>query len=277
MRFATDRLRDMRWLTATTTVALMGSFVVVSATQNVSVAKPTTSLNLHTVSLITHTAVPLGLPPGVVIGTRAAVKAKVFSRPSWWRGTCDVAHWDAVALHYGWHGHAYPLGAKYLGIPVCGPRPGFHGAPEVLWSFSGWGYPEWQCTELAFRFMKQVYGVNPYGAAGGTVVSLYRRSRGGGLVVIRNGTRGKSPQPGDIISFTGSGYQGRIYGGHAAVVAATSVNRYGNGTLKLLSQNDSANGWHYVAVRHWRVQSLNSGGVMPAWGWLHDPHNRGRA
>lgn len=223
-------------------------------------------------SLALLTAPPTTAGAAAVVPAAAMRSATLALRaPSWWSGAgCDSAHWDAVARRSGWRGAgAHRLGAVYLGVPVCGPRPAIDGSPDVMWRRSGWGYPEWQCTELAFRFMAQVYGVRPYAAAGGTVVSLYRSRFGGGLVRYRNGAVGHAPQPGDVLSFTGRS----IYDGHVVVVAASHVDRYGDGTLLTLSQDDTATGWRTVRVRHWRVASL---GWMPAWGWLHDPRGRGR-
>lgn len=208
----------------------------------------------------------LGLPAAAPV----AAAPVALRQPAWWSGPCDFRHWNPRARAAGWRGAgAHPLGASYLGIPVCGPRPAIDGSPDVLWRRSGWGYPEWQCTELAFRFMAQIYGVRAYAAAGGTVVPLYRPRDGGGLVRVRNGTVGHAPQPGDVISFTGRS----IYDGHAAVVTFSRVDDHGNGYVRMMSQDDTANGWRTVLVRRWRVASL---GTMAAWGWLHDPRGRGR-
>ena len=205
------------------------------------------------------------LPQASPVGaTAVAVRA-----PSWWSGTCDSSRWNPVAVAAGWRGAgAHMLGASYLGIPACGPRPAIDGSPDVGWRRPGWGYPEWQCTELAFRFMAQIYGVRAYAAAGGTVVSLYRASDGGGLVRYRNGTLGHAPGPGDVITFSGR----TIYDGHAAVITDSHVDSSGNGYLRMMSQDDTVNGWRTMLIRRWHVTAL---GTMPAWGWLHDPRGRG--
>jgi hypothetical protein len=232
--------------------------------------------------------VPVSLPAAVHI------VARVMSRPSWWSGQCDANHWNRIAALAGFNlpGQptvpvvgAYATGASYLGVPVCGPMPGArynvgghtYTVPDVRWSMpNSWGYPEWQCTELAFRFMRQVYGASPYAAAGGTVAWRYTRAQGGGLVTYRNGAVGHAPQPGDVISFSGTGGYGS-YDGHVAIVASTTVNQYGNGWLRLLTEHDTMSGWRTVSVWHWRVANMNSNGTLPAWGWLHDPLGRGHA
>ena len=64
------------------------------------------------------------------------------------------------------------------------------------------GEGEWQCVELAMRFMALSTECVPYGANGDSVVDNYSTADGGGLVKYRNGTPGIAPLPGDVISFT---------------------------------------------------------------------------
>jgi len=188
--------------------------------------------------------------------------------PRWWDGDCDANHWNPLAAAAGWQGAgSHRLGASYLGVAVCGPRPSIDGSPNVTWSKSGWGEYEWQCVELTMRFMAQVYGVSAYSANGNDVVRNYSQSYGGGLVKVDNGTPGKPPLPGDVISFDRAGALG-----HAGVVSATTIDANGNGTITMLSQNDSADGLRTLGVSVWQVQSF--GGNAP-YGWLHDPAGRG--
>jgi hypothetical protein len=191
-------------------------------------------------------------------------------QPTWWQGTCDSNRWTAIARAHGWQGPAaHSLGAAYLGVPVCGPRPAISGAPDILWARAGWGEFEWECVELAQRFMAQIYGVEPYGANGGDVVAYYRTTDGGGLVKVRNnGTAGVVPLPGDIISFRSPTFTP----GHVGVVTTSSVDSSGNGTVTMLSQNDTADGWRTIAVTNWVVQGFGS---LTPYGWLHDPLGRG--
>lgn len=185
--------------------------------------------------------------------------------PSWWNGTCDANHWNPAASSKGWHGTgAHLLGASYLGVGVCGPRPSVDGAPDVQWTKSGWGEYEWECVELTMRFMALAYGVAAYNANGNNVVRNYSTSDGGGLIKINNSTAGKAPKPGDIVSFDNANDPP----GHAGVVATSSVDSSGNGSVKLMSQNDTADGWRTLAVSNWKLASF--GGFVP-YGWLHDP------
>jgi hypothetical protein len=214
-------------------------------------------------------ALALVLLPLVVTGVAAPRASADVGPPTWWNGDCDANHWNAAAATMGWTGvGAHRLGAAYLGIPVCGPRRSGEGAPDVQWLRQGWGHFEWECTELAFRFMAQIYGVNAYGANGSGVVRNYLPSYGGGLQTIANGTPGTAPVPGDVISFD----SGPSPAGHVAVVAGSSVNSSGIGTILLLSQNDTTDGWRTLTVNNWTVAGF---GTEVPYGWLHDPFGRG--
>ena len=189
--------------------------------------------------------------------------------PSWWRGDCDATRWGPLAAAQGWKGGpSHRLGASWLGVPVCGPRPWVDGSPNVLWARAGWGESEWQCVELAQRFMAQVYGTAAYGANGSGVVSNYKPSYGGALVTVANGTPGKAPVPGDVVSFSTSA---NIYG-HVGVIASSTVDASGNGSVTMLSQNDTLDGWRTLAVSGWRLAGFGS---LTPYAWLHDPAGRG--
>lgn len=209
-------------------------------------------------------------PPSPWRGTASAAPATStvadVGAPSWWNGPCDANHWDPAAAAQGWTGAgAHALGASYLGVPVCGPRRS-DGAPDVQWTRPGWGHFEWECVELAMRFMAQVYGVAAYGANGVDVVRNYSTAQGGGLVKVTNGTTGVAPQPGDVVSFDDGG------AGHTGVIASSTVDGAGNGTVTMLSQNDTADGWRTLQVVAWRLQGF---GAYQPYGWLHDPAGRG--
>jgi hypothetical protein len=180
--------------------------------------------------------------------------------PSWWSGSCDSGNYVG----------AHPLGASYRGVDVCGPRPGADGAPNrPVQFFSGaWGELEWQCVELSMRYMYLAYGVSPYGANGKDVVDNYTTASGGGLVRIANGTVGTSPAAGDIISF-GATTTSPL--GHTGVVESTNVDDSGNGTIRILSQNDTADGWRTISVSNWWVDGPGSGGFGTVGAWLHKP------
>jgi len=179
--------------------------------------------------------------------------------PTWWSGPCDSAN-DAGA---------HPLGASYRGVQVCGPRPGADAAPDRAVQFfpGAWGELEWECVELAMRYLYLADGVSPYGANGKDVVANYTTASGGNLVKVPNATPGDAPAPGDVISF---GPTATSPLGHAGVVESASVDANGNGTVRILSQNDTADGWRTLNVTSWSVDGPGAGlGAVAAW--LHAP------
>lgn len=179
--------------------------------------------------------------------------------PSWWSGSCDSGNYPG----------AHPLGASYRGVDVCGPRPGADGAPNRLVRFfpGAWGELEWQCVELSMRYLYVAYGVSPYGANGKDVVDNYSTAYGGGLVRVANGVPGSKPAPGDVISF---GATGSSPLGHTSVVESTNIDGSGNGTIRILSQNDTADGWRTLSVANWSVNGP-AGGLGAVTAWLHKP------
>jgi fibronectin type 3 domain-containing protein len=199
---------------------------------------------------------------------RSAVPTAVtHGSPSWWDGDCDANWWNPRAVSLGWAGEgAHRLGAAYLGIPVCGPRPGADGAPVVTWSRSGVAVPEWGAAEFVFRFMAQVYGVTPYASSAADVVRSYTAGVGGGLQPVANGTNGTSPRPGDVVAFDGPG------GGLAGIVAAVTVDGVGDGEVRLIAQNDTGGGWRRLGLSGW---ALHGFGQYVPYAWLHDPAGRG--
>jgi hypothetical protein len=179
--------------------------------------------------------------------------------PGWWSGSCDDGNYAGAS----------PLGASYRGVIVCGPRPGADGAPNRLVNFfpGAWGELEWQCVELSMRFLYLAYGVAPYGADGKDVVDNYTPAAGGGLVKITNGSQGTAPTPGDVISF---GPTSTRLQGHTGVVASANVDANGNGTIRILSQNDTVDGWRDISVTNWLVNGP-AAGLGSVTGWLHKP------
>jgi hypothetical protein len=209
-------------------------------------------LGLATVVAALAISLSACLPP-------APPSADPLPAPAWWSGSCDSGNYAG----------AHPLGASYRGVDVCGPRPGADGAPNQLVRFfpGAWGELEWQCVELSMRYLYVAYGVSPYGANGKDVVDNYTTASGGGLVRIANGTVGTAPSPGDVISF---GATNTSAFGHTGVVESANVDGSGNGTIRILSQNDTADGWRTVAVNNWWVDGP-AGGLGAVGGWLHKP------
>jgi len=207
------------------------------------------------------------LPPKPVVNTPAA-PARItvpagptgpLPAPPWWSGACDSGNYVG----------AHPLGASYRGVAVCGPRPGADNMPDRLVRFynGAWGEQEWECVELAMRFMYLAYGVSPYNANGKDVYANYSLAAGGGLVKVADGTVGVPPAPGDVITF---GPLPATPLGHVGVVESVAIDANGNGTVRILTQNDTVDGWRTLAIHSWSVDGTTAG-VGPTVGWLHKP------
>jgi len=189
----------------------------------------------------------------------APAPGSTLAAPAWWSGSCDSGNYAG----------AHPLGASYRGVDVCGPRPGADGASNRLVRFfsGAWGELEWQCVELSMRYLYIAYGVSPYGANGKDVVNNYTTASGGGLVKVGNGVAGTRPAPGDVISFGPTLYS--IFG-HTGVVASVDIDGGGNGSIRILSQNDTVDGWRTIPVSNWSVNGPATG-LGAVSGWLHKP------
>jgi hypothetical protein len=183
---------------------------------------------------------------------RGAGPSDLSATPPWWSGDCDYDHYAA-----GSGQGSYRLGATYLGMPACGPRP-IAGGADVLVNFypGSWGEYEWECVELVMRYLYQGFGVAPYGANGNQVVSNYQ---GSAFQKIGNPTQGVAPQPGDVLS-----YGPDTTFGHASVVASSNVNSSGNGSITVVEENNSPGGTSTLNVSGWYVQ-----GFETVSGWLH--------
>ena len=186
--------------------------------------------------------VVLGVAAFQVVDTNVADISEL-PRPRWWSGTCNV----------GSHPGSYPLGASFRGVQACGPQPGRFNDRLVRFFPGAWGEYEWQCTELAYRFMYLAYGVVPYAGNGDQVVDNYRPAYGGNLVKVTNGS-GELPEPGDILSYNTV---------HTAVVTGVDVDADGNGTVSVLEQNAPNDGSAKLTVTRWRIANVKN--------WLHHP------
>jgi hypothetical protein len=187
-------------------------------------------------------------------GVAAPPAAADASAPSWWLGaTCDAAG----------NPGSYALGASYDGVVACGPGTAQGGTDVEEHFFQGaWGEYEWECVELVMRYIYLVFGIAPYSANGDTVVSNYN-----GNVLTQVSNNGTSlPSPGDILSWAGTNENPD---GHTAIVTAVNVAN-GSGTITILQQNASADGWGTVSVSDNVLTTQIFGGSVT--GWLHNPN-----
>ena len=138
------------------------------------------------------------------------------------------------------------------GLAVSVARAGVDGADAAP--------PDWLAAINAYRASASLSPVNEdeTWSAQATKHAHYQ---------VANGTVGVAPLPGDVISFDHPQNDG-----HVAVVAASSVDAGGNGSVTLLSQNDTDDGWGTIPVVGWNVRGFGQGnGPNTPYGWLHKP------
>jgi hypothetical protein len=178
--------------------------------------------------------------------------------PPWWDGPCDVAN----------DPHSFELQARFDGLQDCGPGTPQHADFLVRFFPGAWGELEWECVELSMRWMYLAWGVAPYPANGNGVVPNYPNGTAGypRLTVVRNGTIGQAPQPGDVLSLDNSNPAG-----HTEIATSSSVDNDGNGFVTVITENDppGATGWSRLSVSHWVVSDGTAGDHVI--GWLHNP------
>lgn len=154
------------------------------------------------------------------------------------------AAWDAYynnpSSSSTWTPFCQGGGGTYLananGVPACGPTGGTTIYLPVSSTNHGNGTytPGFQCVELAERYLFVRKGWSPIsGTNGAQVVAHYASAHGVGIV--KDGTIGKVPQVGTVISF--SKYADYSDYGHVAVVTGSTVNSSGNGSITIVSEN----------------------------------------
>jgi hypothetical protein len=161
-------------------------------------------------------------------------------------------------------------GAKTLGttytdafvkIYACGVRPSFDGAKKgtgpVVLPFAGSTtyYRGYQCIELVARYLQARFGALPGVANGAQAVDRYAAAYPATFVKISNGTKGKAPRKGDVLSLSANARFDDV--GHTGVVISSSVSSAGNGTMRVMEENWGGSGgtagYHNYAVKNWRV------------------------
>ena len=184
--------------------------------------------------------------------------------PPWWVGDCDLTNYSATTGI-----NSYRLGANFDGLVACGPRPNTYpdtspvnpGPRVYFFGTDSVGAIEWQCVELAKRYLYQKYGIAPYYGNGKDVVNNIPQQYIGTLFEkIWNGAANKAPALGDVMSFGAT----TTYG-HVAVVTSSSVDTNGNGQIGIIEQNWADSGYRSLRITNWRVD-----GPMPVTNWLHN-------
>ena len=160
----------------------------------------------------------------------------------------------------------------YVRVDSCGQRPSFDGARNgsgpVVRPFVGSNiyYRGYQCIELVARYLEVRFGAGPGVANGSQAVDRYVAAYPARFVKIANGTRGRAPRKGDVLSLSTTRYFNDV--GHTGIVTSSRVNGRGRGTVRTVEQNwggtGGDRGYHDYRVRNWRVVSPS----MPHVKWL---------
>jgi len=160
---------------------------------------------------------------------------------------------------------AKTLGTSYSDAKVrvyaCGTRPSFDGAKNgrgpLVRPYAGSTiyYSGYQCIELVARYLKLRFGADPGFANGAQAVDRYAAAYPATFVKISNGTKGKAPRKGDVLSLSANARFDDV--GHTGVVISSTVSSAGNGTMRVMEENWGGSGgtagYHNYAVKNWRV------------------------
>jgi len=119
---------------------------------------------------------------------------------------------------------------------------------------------EWQCVELAKRYLYIGFPVDILPASGSNVVKAYTDTYPSLFKYVANGTVNHAPAPGDVVSF------GALdIAGHTALVTSVdaSVPSTGTGYLNYMEENGA--GTEHVHMTNWSWDNPLDGTVN----WLH--------
>ncbi len=199
----------------------------------------------------------------------------------WWKGaTCDSVNNpgsvpDTRAFKIPGYPETTAFQSVWNGYETCtGGSIGYKPPNQYQTNFggkSGYSIGEWQCVELAFRYMYLSLKVQVYKANGNQVVGNYKSIYGGNLEQVwNNNSQHQGPKTGDVISFAATT---KNAAGHVAIVADASHidETTGNGYIFLFEQNAGALGTNpSLHVTNWVVDTPPSSyGIGTVIGWLH--------
>ena len=202
------------------------------------VARLVTAATLVAIALFGRMAVPAF---ATTVGPGNAAWVAYYNSPG------NTSTWAAFCAAGG--GTVLKSGA---GVPACGPT----GQTDIQIP-GGIPTPGFQCVELSERYLYVKRGWTALYANGAQVASVYSAAHG--VPLIHNGTAGKAPQVGDVMSFSNTSNFSDT--GHTGVVTASAINAAGNGSITLMSENVGSPG-HRTAdqrsftVTNWKVATV---------------------
>ena len=156
-----------------------------------------------------------------------------------------------------------------LTVPVCGPIPndGGAGATAPVYPYPGaLRTPGYQCVEFSERYLFYRYGVTMgIPTNGDQVAAHYAAAYPGLFMVVKNGTPGRAPVDGDVLSMSEAPGFDSPADGHTAVVQSSAVNASGNGTVTIVEENAVPSGVQVLTVTDWSVRYSTR---FPSIEWL---------
>ncbi|MHB8595449.1 MAG: outer membrane protein assembly factor BamB family protein [Ktedonobacteraceae bacterium] len=207
-----------------------------------------------------------------------------YSLPSWWAGTCDngvlngLQHNSGAKLDGIWEGLQSCSGGNHYYSTFGGQWPPGGCAPHQ----KECGIEEWQCVELAFRYIYFAFGQNVYSLGpaknnpgGKDIVNDYPEPGSPGSTGIylqkvpNNNTQQQGPQKGDVLSF---GPYGNNLAGHTAIVTKGTPSG-GTGYITIFQENGGGLGAFFsrIHVTNYVVDNPGKFGLGLVINWLHDP------
>ena len=164
-------------------------------------------------------------------------------------GSCN-----AVAGAYQFRGADGVTPAAWTGdgltVPACGPIPNDGGSTTPVAPYPGaLKTPGYQCVEFSERYLFYRYGVTMgIPTNGDQVAAHYAAAYPGLFMVVKNGTPGRAPVDGDVLSMSEAPGFDSPADGHTAVVQSSAVNASGNGTVTIVEENAVPSGVQVLTV-----------------------------
>ena len=150
----------------------------------------------------------------------------------------ELSSGEGVGKGFCKQNSGYALGAGYDNVYACGPATG---------SGDDFDTVGFQCVELSERFLWAVYGdFIPNVPSGRALVSMGSTALG---APVGTPAVNSLPVPGDVVSMWG-GSKAEVYG-HTAVVTAVDVDPSGTGTIQIMEENGTSDGWDQINVDDW--------------------------
>jgi uncharacterized delta-60 repeat protein len=178
--------------------------------------------------------------------------------PAWWEGDiCDDGdYFENTGVH------AVPLGLPWHGVYACGTNPLSAMVNYWVQFYPGaWGQVEWQCVELANRFLYLEWGIPPVQGNAREMKDNLPAS----MVFYAND--GAHPMvPGDILIDDGKNASDS---GHAMVITGTHFDGTGEQFVDILEQNSSPAGSRSIHITDGIVDNDAWAWGRPVQGWLH--------